>query len=172
MKVLRFGLLCLLIVLVWPEYAHYRSQWRLAEANARMERVLSGRERSQNAVSSVQKAVVLAQQVREQNPDDPNAILIEGIGLMMLGHGQDAVRSFERAIAQGERPEFVVNLGRARASVGDMPGADQAYLHAAWSSANSIATLPKAMREDLLKEVELLERDLMERNLTSPPELR
>ncbi len=134
MKALRIGLVVCMIALLWPEFTRYRAQWRLAEANARIETVLSGQDRSPNTLSSVLTAVQLAKLVIEQNPNDPNAILIEGIGLIMLGQGEQAMQRFETAIAQGERPEFVLNLGRARNSTGDEAGARQAYLRAAWSS--------------------------------------
>ena len=76
------------------------------------------------------------------------------------------------AIAQGERPELTLNLGRARTARGDVDGANAAYLRTAWASPLALATLPRPMRGTLLDAAARHEQALRAGRVSAPPSLR
>lgn len=143
----------LALLLLWPELPRYRGEWDLASANGRLERLLRGAESGDAALESAREAERLAAAAAARLPHDPRAALSQGIALILLQRGDAARDLFRAAIADGERPELLVNLGRAEAVRGDLAAAHRAYLRAAWASPQAIATLPRAMRESLLAEV-------------------
>ena len=170
-RALRLALVTALAVAAWPEFARYRAEWQLGEATARMERVLRGTEPEASAVTSVQRAEELSRQAIERLPADPRPVLIRAIALIMTRRLDEATALLDAAIAQGERPEFTINLGRARAARGDEAGAHRAYLRTAWTAPSAIGTLPKAMQRELLEEVGALEGKLRTGELKEAPPL-
>jgi hypothetical protein len=159
---------------LWPELARYRAEWRLGAANAHLAQVLRMQRASDaggDALRHAGLAVALSEQVRATLPDDPRGVLAHAIGLILTGRGEQAVAVLDAAIATGERPEFTLNLGRARTTLGDEAGANRAYLRTAWASAQAIATLPKAMREDFLRQVQDLDAQLRAGELSAVPPL-
>lgn len=181
MTVLRRVLVVVLFALaLWPEFPRYLAEWRLAEANVRLGRALSGNQAAVRAGASTpdgqalrqaELAGELAAQAMAALPGDPRAVLARSIALIVTGRGADAIRGLDAAIAAGERPEFTLNLGRARTTLGDTAGANAAYLRTAWASPQATATLPRAMREDFQRQVERLDAQLRAGQLTAPPPL-
>ncbi len=176
----RLLLVALLALALSPELARYAAEWSLHEANFRIDQALR---MSQSAARSgavetdrvarrqVEMAGALAAQASAALPGDPRALLTQSIALIMTGHGEQAVALLDGAIAAGERPEFTINLGRARTTLGDEAGANAAYLRTAWASPQAIATLPKAMREDFQRQVGQLDAQLRAGQLEAPPPL-
>lgn len=181
MKVLwRLLVVAILALALWPEFPRHQAEWRLNDANFRIDQALrmsqsaarSGvADTGRAALRQVALAETLAAQAAAALPGDPRAILTQSIALIMTGRGQQAVALLDGAIAAGERPEFTINLGRARTTLGDEAGANAAYLRTAWASPQAIATLPKAMREDLQRQVERLDAQLRAGQLSAPPPL-
>lgn len=160
-----------LAALAWPEIDAYRGEWLLADAGARLSGVLNGTSRGDSAVKSVQAALAEAQLAATHLPGDPRPALSASIALLLLHRGSEAAAILEAAIAAGERPELTLNLGRARGILGDESGAQAAFLRTAWASPPAIATLPAAMREQLIDRVKLLEEDLRAGRLRQIPPL-
>lgn len=167
--IVRAVLLLALVLCVWPELGRYRAEWRLAEADARLQRALRGLDRGALALQSVGIAATQAHGAAEQLPGDARPPLFEGIALILAGKGAAALAVLDAAIAAGERPELTINLGRARTLLGDARGADSAYLRTAWASPLAIATLPAEMRATLQGRVATLEGDLRAGRLSSVP---
>lgn len=160
-----------LIVLIWPEFARYRTEYRLVEAVGRLERALTGKDQGATALASVAEAQRLAHAAAATLPGDARPVMLEGIALILGGRPADAVRVLEAGIAAGERPEFTINLGRARSALGDEVGAHAALLRSAWASPAAIVTLPKPMQASLLEEVRRLETELRAGRMTAVPPL-
>ena len=133
--------------------------------------MLRGAEPAATAVASVQAAADLARRAGERLPPEPRPVLARSIALIMTRQLDTAVLVLNEAIAQGERPELTINLGRARAALGDEAGAQRAYLRTAWAAPSAIGTLPQAMRQSLLDDVAALEARLREGTLTEVPPL-
>ncbi|MBL8299156.1 MAG: hypothetical protein JNN30_12535 [Rhodanobacteraceae bacterium] len=179
MKMLwRLLLVALFALALWPEFPRYQAEWRLYDANFRVAQALrmsqsaarsSAADADRAALSQVTLAETLAAQAAAALPGDPRAVLTQSIALIMIRRGADAVALLEAAINAGERPEFTINLGRARTTLGDEAGANAAYLRTAWASPQAIVTLPRAMREDLQHQVERLDAQLRAGQLSAPP---
>jgi len=165
---LRLALAAALLVCGTVELITYPAEWQIASANSRLENALR-QPNGANQVTSVNFALELSRRATEKTPYDVRAALAYGTALTMLRKGGDAVNLLEPVIAHAERPELVVALGRALAATGDDSGAHKAFLRAAWAAPASIATLPKAVRIELLSEVASLEGDLTSRRLSAPP---
>lgn len=164
--------LLVLAAALWPEVARYGAEWQLSAANADLDGILRGQLRDARGVQAAQHALAAAEAAGQVLPEDPRPSLTRGIALILLARGDDAVRVFEAAIAQGERPEFTLNLGRARTALGDTAGADAAYLRTAWASPTALSTLPKDMRDDLTARTAALEAQLHAGTLNQVPPLR
>ena len=160
-----------LAVLTWPEIDAYRGEWLLADAGARLSGALKGTTRGDDAVNSVQAALAEAQLAATCLPGDQRPVLSASIALLLLHRGAEAAAILDAAIAQGERPELTINLGRARGILGDENGAQAAFLRTAWASPAAVATLPAAIREPLLERVKVLEDDLHAGRLRQIPPL-
>jgi len=167
----RSAVLLILLALLWPEFARYRGEYRLRSAGADVERVMRGVDQGAASVASAQHARAAAATAATLLPADPRAALIEAVALMLLGQSDAAQSVLSRAIAAGERPELTLNLGRARFQGGDEAGAHRAYLRSAWAAPAAIATLPRAMQDELNAEVARLEIELQAGRLRAPPSL-
>jgi hypothetical protein len=171
-RLLQWLAIAFLLALLWPEFPRYAAEYRLAQAAARLDRALRGIDQGQSALDSVIEAQRLVHAAGLALPGDARAVMLEGVALIMAGQHAQAIELLDTAIAYGERPEFTVNLGRARGAMGDEIGARRAFLRTAWASPLGISTLPGPLRESLLLEVQQLESDLRAGRLQAPPPLR
>lgn len=165
-------IVAILALLLWPEFGRYRAEWMMGEANSRLERVIRGIDQGAAAQAGIERARMLAHEAAQLLPTDVRAPLLEGIALILQRRGSEAIRVLEAALAQGERPELTINLGRARGISGDAQGAQAAFLRTAWANPGAIATLPAALRGPLLDQVTALEAELHAGRLSSPPPLK
>jgi hypothetical protein len=169
--VLRSLLALALVALAWSEIGSYRGEILLADAGVRLAAALRGATRGEEAMTSVQTAYAETQRAATLLPGDQRPALSAGIALLLLHRGVDAITILDAAIAQGERPELTLNLGRARGIAGDERGAQAAFLRTAWASPAAVATLPAALRSPLLERVKSLEEDLRAGRLHQVPAL-
>lgn len=165
----RCALLLGLLLMLWPEFARYRAEWQMADANARLQRALGGLDRGTVALQSVAVAAAQAHAAAAHLPGDARPPLFEGVALILSGKGAEALAVLDGAIALGERPELTINQGRARTLLGNEAGANAAYLRTAWASPLAIATLPAAMRATLSTQVASLEIELQAGRLSEVP---
>ncbi|QBB72273.1 hypothetical protein ELE36_18925 [Pseudolysobacter antarcticus] len=167
----RLAVTLVCIALLWPELDRYRAEWLLADANSRMQQILSGASRGDTRLAA-DRTLMHAQQAAQLLRGDPRAPLLESFALLLLKRGSDAIIVLDDAIiASGERPELTLNLGRARGISGDTDGANTAFLRTAWVSPAAIGTLPAAMRGPLLEKVQQLEIELRAGRLAQAPPL-
>jgi hypothetical protein len=171
--------LVLLAAALWPELPRYAAERQLHQANRQLESALRKVQQSPHQAGAdaqireqAADALQLATQAAFALPDDPRCILAQALGLILSGQGKEAATLLEAAIARSERPEFTINLGRARTTQGDTAGAQAAYLRTAWASTQAIGTLPRVLREDLLRQVAELETQLRAGKRLAPPPLR
>lgn len=167
-RALRVALAAALLICGIVELIAYPAEWQIASANTRLENALR-QPNDGNQIASVSLALELSRRATQSTPYDARAVLVYSTALTMLRKGGDAVNLLDPFIDKAERPELVVALGRALAAVGDDSGAHNAFLRAAWAAPASIATLPKAVRIELLSEVASLERDIKSGRLSAPP---
>lgn len=173
--------IAVLAAALWPELPRLAAEWRLRAANQQLEHALGGvqqatRQGQNGDVAQIRRTAAeglqLAEQAATALPGDARVTLARAVGLLLSGRGGEAANLLDAAIAREERPEFTLNLGRARTTLGDTAGADAAYLRTAWASSQATATLPKTLREDLQRRVAALEAQLHAGTLAAPPPLR
>lgn len=168
----RLLLVALLAVLLWPEFGRYHAERMLAEVNGQLNRILRGIDRGAEAQSAATQARETAHRAALLLPGDARPALLEAIALIMMRRGPEAIQVLDAAIAQGERPELTINLGRARGISGDEPGAMTAFLRTAWTNSGAVASLPAALRGRLLEQVNTLDAELQAGRLAAPPPLK
>jgi predicted Zn-dependent protease len=151
--------------------ARYPGEWRLSAASATIDAALRGRLDRSQVVERVADAFAKVDAATWQLPHDPRRELVASTALMMLARHQEALTRLSAWVERAERPELVVALGRAYAGAGDEASARAAFLRAAWVAPASIATLPKALREDINRQVLARENELREGRLSMPPPL-
>lgn len=161
----------LLLAALIPEFARHRAEWQLADARDALMRVLGGLDRNSDALAQLQRADRNGREAAHTLGADARAPLVVAIANIALQRGDVAMDVLDAAIEQAERPELVVNLGRALFQQGDATAADAAYLRATWASAAAIQTLPRSMRDALTTQVSELESDLAKGKLEQPPPL-
>lgn len=161
----------LVLLCLWPEFARWRAERTLAESGANIERVLAGRQGDVDAVARLRRDVEQLTLAAAALPGDARVPLQRGLALLLLGDASASKEEFEAAIARGERPELVLNLGRARSALGDESGARRAFLRSAWAAPAATATLPRALREQIAGEIAALESELRAGRLESVPPL-
>ena len=155
-----------------PELARWRAEHTLREGRERLAAVLGGGVPQPQWQRELRTALSIGDAATAGLPDDARVALLIATATLALGNGDAAAERIEDAIARGgERPELVVNLGRALYQTGRADDADSAYLRAAWASERAITTLPAALREDLLRRVAQREGDLRDGQSAPPPPL-
>jgi hypothetical protein len=168
---LRIALLAALALALAPEIARYRGEHLLAQADGRLSLLLRGGLQGEAAVQAARTAAAEAEQADNLLVQDTRAALARGIALILLRRADEAQVLLQTAVARAERPELSLNLGRARAALGDEAGARRAYLRTAWASPYGIATLPREMREQIQSEMTQREAQLRDGQLTQIPPL-
>lgn len=149
----------------------YPGEWRLARASDSIDATLLGKVYASQRSQVVNEALALTEAAAWQLPHDARRELVAASARTILGRGQEAIDGLLPEVVRAERPELVVALGRAYASVGDEANARAAFLRAGWAAPASLATLPKSVREALSAQVATLEADLQAGRLTAPPPL-
>jgi len=176
----RLPLILLLGAALWPEFPRHLAEWRLREANLQVEGALAAVQEAARQgrgadVAQIrqqaQTGLELAARASTALPGDARVTLVQAVGLILAGKGREAATLLEAAIATRERPEFSINLGRARTTLGDTAAAEAAYLRTAWASSQAISTLPQPLREELQRQVVLLEAQLHAGTLQAAPPL-
>lgn len=154
----------------WVAVGEYRAGHCLSAAGRLVEDVLFGRLRGEAATAAVQRAgqrLACAEPIAAREPT--RYALLRGLILMLDGRAADAEAVLRTAIATGERPELTLTLGRALAAQGDEAGARAAFLRALWAAPQVGDTLPRAVRESLAVELQVMEQALREGHGATPP---
>jgi tetratricopeptide (TPR) repeat protein len=157
-------------VVAWAAVGEYRAGHCLAEAAGLVEDVLFARLRGEAATAAVQRAaqnLACAEPIAAREPT--RYALLRSLILLLDGRAAEAEAVLRAAIAEGERPELTLNLGRALAAQGDEAGARAAFLRALWAAPQVGDTLPRAMRESLAVELQVMEQALREGRGVLPP---
>ena len=150
-----------------PEEGRYAAERQLYRARAVLEAAVSRGARGPDPALAF--AATNAREAAAALPGDWRAPLVEGTALLLAGRAEDAARVFRAALAEGERPEILMSLGRAYAALGRMNVAAAAVLRAAWVSPAVLDPIGADTRQRVLAEVERLERALAAGRQAAPP---
>lgn len=147
----------------------YPGEWALLQAQVRLDGALQGQVPADRLARVVEEARVAADAAATRLPRDARVVLVQALAALIQQRGSDAVALLETALLDGPRPELALNLGRARALLGDEAGAWRAFRAAAWASPIIARTLPAAARQRLEAELQGLESALRAGTLEAVP---
>src|SRR5262245_10107748 len=146
----RVVLLVLILLALVPEYGRYSAERLLYRTSSAIRSALFARTRE--ATGRTAMLVEAASQARGAAgalPGDWRPLTVAGAALRLGGQPDQAIETYREALRLGERPEVVLNLGRAYASSGRTDSARTAYLRAAWVSPPVLSGLTKATQDAL-----------------------
>lgn len=161
----------LVLAAIVPEFSRYVAERRLYRASAVVRLVFARPNAAQDAGRPVAWATSAALEASAGLPGDWRPLNLAAATSLLARRGEEAVGRYREALALGERPEIVANLGRAYVTVGRQDRAVEAFLRAGWVSPAVLAWLPAAGQEALRSQVRALERELASGRLSAPPPL-
>ena len=168
----RVAFLVLILIALVPEYYRYAAERLLYRTSSVVRAAVFARPREATSKTAVLvEAASTARDAARALPGDWRPLTIAGGALLLAGRPDQAIETYRAALALGERPEIVLNMGRAYASSGRIDSARAAYLRAAWISPPVLTGLSKATQDALRPDLEALERQHARGELGAPPTL-
>jgi cytochrome c-type biogenesis protein CcmH/NrfG len=171
MKRVAIGVLVAVIValLVRPEIARYRAEHQLGTANAAFELVLARASEVENAAEVLPRVSERAATATASLPGDSRGWVLAGSCRLVAGDTARALELYRRALAQGERAEIHLNLGRALALLQDVDAARIAFVRSIWISPALLRAVPPGFQDAVSAEITRLESELAAGKLSAPP---
>ena len=167
----RVAIALVIVAALLPEFPRYAAERRLYQVSAVLQAVLLRSRDVPDPGRVVAWAATTALSASGALPGDWRPLNLAGSAWLLAGRAEPALDRYREALALGERPEIVVNLGRAYASLGRGDRATSAFVRAAWVSPGLRSTLPKATQAAVRAEVDALEASLASGRLAAPPPL-
>jgi O-antigen ligase len=165
------GILACLILAraVWPELPRHAGERALRRVSEGLRFVLQ----HPTEVGDPQKVLVeLAARARAAAvvlPGDPRPWVLAGSAYLVKGDPGLALELYRTALANGERSETDLNMGRAREGLGQPEQAHRAFLRTAWVNPRLIAAMLPDVADPIRREVQDLEVKLRLGQLRQPP---
>lgn len=153
-RALRLPLALLLLAALVPDVRRHAAERSLHRASALLGSALTGSVPGADPRRLATAARDLAAEASDGLPFDPRPPLVEGAARLALGDSARAEACFRESVERAEKPEALVNLGRALLVRGRPEEARQVFLRAAWLHPASLATLPASYREPALAEAD------------------
>ena len=167
----RVAISLLIVVALLPEFPRYAAERRLYQVSAVLQAVFTRPREVPDPGRVVAWAASTAVGASDSLPGDWRPLNLAGSAWLLARRPEEALDRYREALVLGERPEIVVNLGRAYASLGRDDQATAAFVRAAWVSPGVMATLPRTSQAAVRREVDALERSLASGRLAAPPVL-
>ncbi|HUO86544.1 MAG TPA: O-antigen ligase family protein [Thermoanaerobaculia bacterium] len=152
--------LALAVVLaVLPEWNRHAGERRLAQLNVSIQLVAQRPAGTVSRVAGLRRIAAEAAAL-DTHPGDVRPANTAGTATMLAGDPRRAAEIFAAALATGERPEVVANLGLARAASGDRERGTEAMLRAGWISPRMVPPLAESSGIALGRHIRRLEQRL------------
>ncbi|MBI2571327.1 MAG: O-antigen ligase family protein [Candidatus Schekmanbacteria bacterium] len=168
---LRVGLAALLALAFLPELDRYRAERKLYAGTTAVRSALL----AERSGARSRELLALGRQtpaaVGPHLPGNPGPLLTAGAALLAARDPAAALEIYGHALAEGERAETVLNLGRAYAMLDHRPEALAAFVRAVWVNPELLADCPAAARPLVSMEIYRLTALLEQGRLKSPPPL-
>ena len=165
------GILACLILAraVWPELPRHAGERALRRVSEGLRFVLQ----HPTEVGDPQKVLVeLAARARAAAivlPGDPRPWVLAGSAYLVKGDPGLALELYRTALANGERSETDLNMGRAREGLAQPEQAHRAFLRSAWVNPRLIDAMLPDIADPIRREVQDLEVKLRLGQLRQPP---
>jgi cytochrome c-type biogenesis protein CcmH/NrfG len=164
------AVLALLAVALRPELSRYSAERRLAVAGEAFRVLLSQPQSTDDPYGALDRVAELALSGARGLPGDPRPWVLAGSAHLTAGRPERALELYGTALDRsGERAEVDLNIGRARALLGQETESRGAFLRAGWISPALLATLPAEVANPVRAEVARLEEELRSGRLQAPP---
>ena len=172
MKIVVIALLSIaLLAGVIPEIHRYQAEHDLYFATALFESMLHGQVPEAQREAAFEAAKESASRAADGLPGDSRPLILAGSLRLYAQQPAEARDIYEMALADGERAEIDLNLGRAYEMLRNREAASAAILRAAWVNPPIVESLPEnvsaLVHEAVVKDVELLRQG----RLAAPPPL-
>jgi hypothetical protein len=154
-----------------PELPRYRAERQLRRTSAELLMLLARPQAVADPGRALAQVAEAAGQTSRALPGDWRPLSVAGAARLIGRQGEMALDLYRQALALGERPEIVVNVGRADALLGRPEAAQAAFRRAGWVSPAVLASLPEAIRGPIRAELEARERELRAGRMATPPPL-
>lgn len=168
-RALRLVAALLLLAALVPDVRRHAGERSLYLATALLGSALTGGAPGTDPRRLAEAARDLAAGASAALPFDPRPPLVEGASRLALGDAPRAEECFRESVERAEKPEALVNLGRALLVRGRSGEARQVFVRAAWLHPASLATLPASFREPALAKAGAERANLRSRGEVSIP---
>ncbi|HEY6931070.1 MAG TPA: O-antigen ligase family protein [Thermoanaerobaculia bacterium] len=160
-----------LAVAVFPEFPRYAAERAIREATLGLRFVLTHTSEVADPARVLSQLAARAADATAALPGDPRPWILAGGANLVRGEAAAALDLYRKALAQGERAETDLNMGRAYEGLGQTEKAHEAYLRAVWINPRLRAALPPDVREAYKEQVVALRHQLRSGHLHAPPPL-
>jgi len=160
------------LALAWalrPEIGRYQSERILRATQATLRFIAAHPTDVADPMEALARVETFTGLAASRLPQDPRPWILKGGAQLVRGRPDEAVASYRRANALGERAETDLNLGRAFEAQGDEARSHAAFLRAVWISPSLLSALLPDTAARLFPELQRLERDLRAGRLRAPP---
>jgi tetratricopeptide (TPR) repeat protein len=161
----------LLAAALAPEFPRYAAERVLRVATFGLRFVLTRTSEVADPKEALSQIAARALGAAPALPGDPRPWILAGGAHLVKGEPDRALDLYRRALADGERSEIDLNIGRAYEGLGQTEKAHEAFLRALWVSPALRRALPPDVREGFRQELRGLRRDLKAGRLKAPPPL-
>ena len=152
-----------------PELLRYGAERQLQRATAGLRLHVSGAAPARRPGAVPHWVATTARAAARHLPGDPRPLALAAAALLVAGRTEDGLAQYGEALTLGERPELMLNLGRAHALLGRTDAAQAAFLRAGWVSPAVLAWLPRPLQEAMRARIDREEAALRAGTRTEPP---
>jgi O-antigen ligase len=156
---------------VSPEFPRYAAERAIRETSLGLRFVLTQTSQVADPPRFLSQLSSRAVDAAAALPGDPRPWILAGGATLVKGEASAALDLYRKALAQGERAETDLNMGRAYEGLGQTEKAHQALLRAVWINPRLRAALPPDVREAYKDEVAGFRKQLRSGRLQAPPPL-
>ena len=156
---------------VSPEFSRYAAERALRQATFGLRFVLTRTSEVADPPQALSQIAERARGAAKALPGDPRPWILAGGAHLVKGEPDRALDLYRRALADGERSEIDLNIGRAYEGLGQTEKAHEAFLRALWVSPAMRTALPPDVREGFRLELKGLRQELKAGRLKAPPNL-
>jgi hypothetical protein len=154
-----------------PEFHRYQAEHDLYFATALFEAMLHHQVPDAQSAAAFEAVADSAARAADGLPGDSRPLILAGSLRLLARQPADAQVIYMRALADGERPEIDLNLGRAYEMLGNRESASAAILRAAWINPAIVSSLPESVQALVESAVREDEKLLRHHRLAAPPPL-
>ena len=171
LTVARLALFAVLAAAVWPEFPRYAAERKLRAAQDAFRFILTRPSEVTDPPAALGRVADFALEAAKALPGDSRPIVLAGGTRLAAGEAERAIEFYRAALAQGERAEIDLNLGRAFDAMARREEAEAWFLRGGWISPPLLSTLLPDVSGRVSAELVPLEAELKAGRLAAPPPL-